>query len=93
MIVAESNVKGVSAASVARRYKISSQQLALWRRDPRFNNVDEQAGFYPVEVTPEPDTPILPSASPHILFPCGAKIICPDEAALVLAVRAVRQSL
>jgi len=92
MIVAESNVQGVSAASVARRYKISAQQLALWRRDPKLNEANEASGFYPVEVTPDTDTTILPSHAPHILFACGTKIICPDEAALVLAVRAMRQA-
>ena len=103
MIVAECEVAGVSAASVARRYKISAQHLALWRRDPRFNGAQPGPAFYPVTITDDEDraieerlTPLQPRSDEprgvEIQFPCGAKILCPDEASLVMVVRAVRRA-
>ena len=50
LIVGQTRVPGVSVSQVARRYDVNANLVFKWLRDPRFQPLDEEAVFLPVEV-------------------------------------------
>lgn len=67
LIVGQTRVPGVSVSQVARRYDANANLVFKWLRDPRFQTLDEDAVFLPVEVSQGPapviDQPSEPEAA------------------------------
>jgi len=64
-IVAQTWTPGVSVSQVGRRYDVNDNLIFKWRRDPRFRPAGDGEGvpsFLPVEVVPEPLTPLAAAA-------------------------------
>ena len=65
-IVAQTRVPGVSVSRVARRYDVNANLVFKWLRDPRFSEVETDAGrFLPVEVVPDEAVPATDPDGPE----------------------------
>ena len=63
-IVAQSYAPGVSVSVVARRYDVDSNLIFAWRRDLRYKpGAEDTPSFLPVEVEPDPSSPLEPAGS------------------------------
>jgi transposase len=82
LIVGQTRVPGVSVSQVARRYDVNANLVFKWLRDPRFQAVDEDAVFLPVEVSQVPapaidrlSGPEVADASIELELPGGHRLI------------------
>ena len=65
LIVGQTRVPGVSVSQVARRYDVNANLVFKWLRDERFQAVEGEATFLPVEVSQDV-SPVINQPAPAV---------------------------